>query len=127
MKKRYLRRFLNSDDSFTGDYFNGKSIGLPFRIVTSLKQYKNDNTPRIYLVYGKLDNLAKNKNTRAYHVLGPGKIKRITLYHKNGFNEQDEKVLQLFTKIFYKQILDYFYCKDTDTLLSEKVFKQYLI
>lgn len=125
MKLRYLRRFLNKDDSFSGQFFNGKSIGLPFNIVTSLQTCKQDKIPRIHLIQENEENLAKAKNTRSYQILAPGVIKRIEIYHKN-FNEQDEKILKLFTKIFYKDIVNYFFQKDNKSL-SEQYFKQYLI
>ena len=126
MKKRYLRRFINMDDSFTGNYFNGNIIGLPFKIVTSSKQGKTDTIPRVYLVYGELDNLAKNPNTKGYLLLGPGKIERINIYNKE-YNIEHEKILKLFTEVFYQKIIDYFFYKDTDTLLDEELFKKYLI
>ena len=127
MKKRYLRKFINMDDSFTGDYFNGKIIGLPFRIVTSASHGKLDTIPRIYIVYDKLDNLAKNKNTCGYLLLDSGKIKRIDIYKKSCYTEEHEKILELFTKVFYKQLMNYFFHKNGNNLLSEKEFKKYLI
>ena len=126
MKKRYLRKFINMDDSFTGDYFNGRVIGLPFRIVTSISHGKLDTIPRVYIVYNELDNLAKNKNTCGYLLLDSGKIRRINLYKKSCYTEEHEKILELFTKVFYKQIMNYFFHKEEDTLLSEKEFKKCL-
>ena len=127
MNKRYLRKFINMDDSFTGDYFNGEVIGLPFRIVTSASHGKLDTIPRIYIVYDKLDNLAKNKNTCGYLLLDSGKIKRIDIYKKSCYTEEHEKILELFTKVFYKQLMNYFFHKNGNNLLSEKEFKKYLI
>ena len=124
MRKRYLKKFLNMDDSFSGQFFNGKSIGLSFNIVTSLQTCKQDKIPRIHIIQENEENLAKTKNTRSYQILAPGVIKRIEIYHKD-FNVQEEEILKLFTKVFYKEIVDYFFQRN-NKVLSETYFKQYL-
>ena len=109
MKKRHLRKFLNMDDSFTGDYIVGKFYGLDFDIVISMCFAKNDKYPRIHIVEYNDEHLAKLSTTRSYIILNRNKLKRITLYHKTGFNMQREQILKSFVQNNYEQILDYFY------------------
>jgi len=120
MKKRYLRKFLNIDDSFLGQYFHGKTVGLDFDIVTSLKTCKKDNIPRLHVITYNNENLAKLPTTRSYLLLGPGKIKRITLYHKD-FNEERERILKIFSQVYYKEITNYFFGKDDTDLNPDKI------
>lgn len=108
MKKRYLRKFLTGDDSFTGSLYLSKFTGLPFNFLITLRLFKNDKIPRIHIVEVNDENLAKLPTTRSYSILGPGKIKRITLYHKD-FNEEHEEILRKITKEFYTEIYNYFY------------------
>ena len=109
MKKRYLRKFLKTDNSFTGCLYLSKFTGLPFNFLITARFHKKDKIPRIHIVDYNNENLAKLSTTRSYLVLAPGKIKRITIYHKNGFNSEYEKILYKITKEFYTQIYNYFY------------------
>ncbi len=122
MKKRYLRRFLNNDDSFTGDYFFGKTIGMPFDIVTSHQYNKKDKIPRIHVITYNDENLAKLNTTKSYQILGPGIIKQIKLYSKDS-NKQYETFLKIFTKVYYNEIINYFFDYDGNTYLDPEIIK----
>lgn len=123
MKRRNLRKFLKYDDSFTGCLYNSKFTGLPFNFLIALSNFKDDRIPRIHIIEVNDENLAKLPTTKSYNILGPGRIERITLYHKNGFNEEYENILRRITQVYYKQICNYFYGKDNRFIPSEEISK----
>ena len=121
MKKRYLRRFINMDNSFGGCLYTKKFTGLPFDFLVALSIHKKDKIPRVHIVQINDENIAKLPDTRSYNILGPGKIERITIYHKDGFNEEWEEILRKITKIYYTEICNFFYNKDNGFIKESEI------